>query len=193
MKILYSSCIKNPEHTRFEGEDKDEVVVLTLRQHQITNLRWAVVGALLFCGPFLMRWFLVFTDLAPIPVLPFTYRLVLVIFWYLISLSYIFTSFLIWFFSVYLVSNKRVIDIDFHGFFGRSFSEALLSNIEDLTHTIYGISQVFFKYGTLNFQTAGELREIEFENIPNPGMVQDIVSDLAAKSGGLRRGRRDDD
>mgnify|MGYP006448658395 CR=1 FL=1 len=58
----------------------------------------------------------------------------------------------------------------------------MLSNIEDLTHQYSGFGQVTFNYATLHIQTAGEMRELEFESIPRPGEVQDFISDLAAAS-----------
>jgi hypothetical protein len=110
----------------------------------------------------------------------------LVAFWYLFTFGYIFTSFLRWFFNAYLVTNKRVVDIDFESLVHRRFSEAFLYNVEDLTHQISGALQVIFNYGTLHIQTAGETRELEFESIPQPATVQDMISDLSS----AKRGRK---
>lgn len=195
MKLLYSAYIKNPKHIEFEGEDPDEQVLLTLRRHPITNLRWILITAFLLNVPKLASFLLNLNGVSSWDFMPGSLRFVLIVFWFLFTFSYFFTSFLIWFYSVYIVSSKRVVDIDFHGFLHRRFSEALLSNIEDLTHQYSGFGQVTFNYATLHIQTAGEMRELEFECIPRPGEVQDFVSDLAAESHrklGHRR-RIDDD
>ena len=41
--------------------------------------------------------------------------------------------------------------------------------------------EVIFNYGSVYIQTSAEKREFEFENIPNPAKVRDIISDLVTK------------
>lgn len=180
MSLLFGARIKEPKNVCFEGEDKDEKVLLTLRQHPIRNLRWIASAVVLALIPF------VFTSLdnSLLGSIPAAFVFVASVLWYLFVFGYTFTSFLVWYYSVYMVTNKKVLDLDFQGFVSRRFSEALLTNIEDLTHEVSGPLQVVFNYGTLSIQTAGEYREIEFDYIPNPSEVQDFVSDLA---GSLRK------
>ncbi len=184
MNLLYKSYIEHPDKVCFEGEDKDETILLTLRKHFVTNVRWIIITIILFNVPALSTLLLKYNGIDSWGFLPISFRIVLLCLWYVFSFGYFFTSFLIWFYSVYLVSNKRVVDIDFHGLLHRRFSEALLSNIEDLTHQISGVAQVLFHYGNIHIQTAGELRELEFEAVPHPGKVQDFISDLSAQTGG---------
>lgn len=181
MKLLYSSYVKDPVGVCFTGEDSDEKILLVLRKHVITNLRWILGTILLFNAPVIAAAVLRVNGVTSLDFMPLTFRFIGLTLWYIISFGYFFTSFLIWFFSTYIVSDKRVVDIDFHGFIHRSFSEALLSNIEDLTHRVSGATQVIFHFGTVDIQTAGESREIEFEKVPNPAHVQDFISDLTAK------------
>ncbi|MBI2414760.1 hypothetical protein HYV31_02885 [candidate division WWE3 bacterium] len=178
MGLLYSSYIKSPKNVCFDGEDKDEQVLLVLRRHFITNFNWVVVSILLFNAPQIASFILRVNGVATWEFLPISYRTILFFFWYLFSFGYFFVSFLIWYFSVYIVSSKRVVDIDFQGFTNRRFSEALLTNIQDLTHTINGTMQVIFHFGNLFIQTAAEKQEIEFESIPDPASVQDFISDI---------------
>lgn len=184
MKLLVKSFIEHPDKVSFEGEDKDETILLTLRKHFVTNTKWILIALVLFNVPALSTMLLKYNGIDSWGFLPIGFRIVLVMLWYIFSFGYVFTSYLIWFYSVYLVSNKRVIDIDFHGLLHRRFSEAMLSNIEDLTHQISGVAQVLFHYGNIHIQTAGELRELEFESVPEPGKVQDFISDMAAQTGG---------
>lgn len=184
MQLLYKSYIEHPKKVSFEGEDNDETVLLTLRKHFVTNLRWILITVLMFNVPAIFTLLLKYNGVTSWDFLPISYRVILFVFWYIFSFGYFLTSFLIWFYSVYLVSDKRLIDIDFHGFLHRRFSEAALSNIEDLTHQVSGFSQVVFHYGNVLIQTAGELRELDFESVPNPGKVQDFISDLAARKNG---------
>lgn len=187
MKILYRSYLENPTHAVFEGEDSDEKIILTLRKHHITNVRWVVIALFMFFVPIILRTVLRIDGVTIIENLPTTYKIILNLFWYILTFGFILTSYLTWFYNVHLVTNKRIVDIDFVGLIHRRFSEAFLFNIEDLTHQISGMSQVIFHYGSVHIQTAGELRELDFERIPKPAKVQDIISDLAAatKGGGF--------
>ena len=181
MKILLSSYLQKPAHVCFNGEDDDENVVLFLRRHFITNLVWIVLALFMICVPTLLTNLFASNNITLIEDLPSSYKFMLWAFWYVFTFGYIFTSFLRWYFNAYLVTNKRLIDIDFESLIHRRFSEAFLFNVEDLTHQISGALQVIFNYGTLHMQTAGETRELDFELIPHPAKVQDLISDLSAK------------
>lgn len=190
MKVLFSHLIKNPKHEFFDGEDNDEHIILTVRRHLITNLGWISFAIILFYLPAFVPLLFEMNGIDLESLLPASYRFILWIFWYLIVFGYVFMSYLGWFFNVYLITNKRVIDIDFAGLAHRRFSEAYLYNIEDLTHQISGALQVIFHFGTVHVQTAGEISEIEFENIPRPDVVQDVISDLVGME--KRRSKHDD-
>ena len=177
--LLYSSHIKDPKGIKFEGEDKGEKVISVLRRHFITNLRWIFFSVLLFMLPFILSAVLEFDGISFFELLPSSYNFVLLTFWIIFAFGYLYTSFLRWYFTAYIISDKRLIDIDFETLTHRRFSEALLSNVEDLTHQISGAFQVIFNYGTVHVQTAGEMREIDFDDVPDPSHVQDVISDLS--------------
>lgn len=180
MHLLYSAYMKDPRDVYFDGEDNDEKIILCLRRHLITNLKWILISILLFAVPPLVPSLLEFNEITIFESVGGEYAFVLMLFWYVFAFGYTLTSFLGWYFNAHLITNKRIVDIDFEGLIHRRFSEASLSNIEDLTHQISGALQVVFNYGTVHIQTAGELRELELEFIPKPARVQDTISDLAA-------------
>lgn len=174
------SFIRNPSDMGFDGEDQDENIILLLRRHLITNLDWVLISVFLFLIPNLTLLFFNFLGIRTPAFLSIRLISVLNIFWYLFTLGYIFENFLNWFFNIYIVTNKRIIDMDFYGLLHRSISEAPLSNIEDVTHNISGAAQIIFNYGDVIIQTAGEKREFDFTSVPNPNRVQDIISDLVS-------------
>jgi len=182
--------MKDPHDVYFDGEDNDEKIILCLRRHLITNLRWILTSIFLFAVPGLVPHFLKFNDITVFGSVGGEYVFILLIFWYIFTFGFIFTGFLGWYFNAHLITNKRIVDIDFEGLIHRRFSEANLSNIEDLTHQISGALQVVFNYGTVYIQTAGELRELELEFVPKPARVQDAISDLALVT---RRPYKNDD
>lgn len=178
MGLLFSSKIENPDKVFFEGEDEGEKVLLTLRKHPITNLKWMLIFIFLLLAPIPVRAALSEEILSFVPI---NFQLVTVVFWYLFTFGYFLTSYLVWFYSVYIVTNRRIVDIDFNDFLYKRFSEAPIRNIEDITHHYVGVLQPIFDYATIQIQTAAESKEIEFELIPDPANTQDFISDLVAK------------
>jgi len=181
MTSLLADFIKEPRGVFFDGQDNEEKILLFLRQHYIVNLRWILVTALLFFAVPIAQFFLTLGGTSLEQILPTQYYFVLRFMLGLFTFGYFFENFLNWFFNSYVVSDKRVVDIDFYGLLHRRFSEAPLRNIEDITNEISGFAQVIFHYGDVSIQTAAEMREIIFENVPNPDRVQDILSDLISR------------
>jgi len=165
----------------FEGEDSDEKIILLLRRHFIVNLRWAVESILLILVPTILSYALILAKVDLLKYISTRYVFVFYVLWYITVFGFLFEQFLVWFFNVYIVTNKRIVDMDFHGLLHRDVAEAPLRNIEDITRSINGAAQVVFNYGNVVIQTAGEQRELEFEEVPDPARVQDIISDLVSE------------
>ena len=110
--------------------------------------------------------------------LPINYQFVIILSWYLVAVAYSFENFLGWYFNVYIVTDHRVIDIDFINLLTKKFAEADLSKIQDVTSEVSGVSQTMLNYGSVLIQTAAEINEITFQKIPNPEKVVKILQEL---------------
>ena len=178
---ILKAFVENPNRASFDGEDEDEKILYVLRKHLVTNVDWIFVSFLLFITPLLVSRFVALFGPSTFPHIPANYLSVIIIFWYLFTFIYVFESFLVWFFNVYIISDKRIVDMDFYGLLHRNISAAPLRNIEDVTYNISGALKVIFNYGDVLIQTAGEKIEFEFEEVGNPSRVVDILSDLVSK------------
>lgn len=173
----------NPTSVRFETQQDDEKVVLFLRQHPIVNLPWILISLVLLIGPTaLIPFFLKFANL-PFA-LPPQYLLVATLLWYLVTFGFMFGSFLRWFFNIYIVTDRRIVDIDFYYLLFKRFSEAELSKIQDISFTVGGIAATVFDYGNVLIETAGELPNLEFEAVPQPEKVVETIRSLEPHIGG---------
>ena len=184
MTALLGQFVKEPRGVRFDGQDNEEKILLFLRQHVIVNIKWILITALLILAIPVFEFLLSLGGTSMGQLIPAKYNFVIRLLLGLFTFGYFFENFLNWYFNSYIITNKRVIDIDFYGITHRRFSEAPLRNIEDITNQISGFGQVIFHYGDVSIQTAAEAREITFENVPDPDKVQDIVSDLIS---GIKR------
>ncbi|MEK7595246.1 MAG: PH domain-containing protein [Patescibacteria group bacterium] len=180
-KELFYSFIPEPKGVEFHGEDKDEKILLLLRRHVVTNIPWILISFGMMLVPFVIPQVLLVGGFPLDGVIPTHYSLILVLFWYLVTITYIFESYLSWYSNVYIVTSKRLVDVDFYGILSIRVSEAPITNIEDVTYTLKGIAATIFNYGSVIVQTAGESRELEFELVPKPAVVHDRISDLATE------------
>lgn len=177
---MFSSYIENPTDCNFEGQDAEEKILLLLRAHPVTNLQWIIPAILIFFVPFFIpkALFLINLDLSAIPQ---SFSVVFLIINYLLVLTIVFEGFLYWYFNVYIVTDKNLIDVDFHSILFKNIDVAPLRNIEDTSSSMGGILSSVFNYGNVFIQTAGASKNIEFISVPRPHHVADFILDEAHK------------
>jgi uncharacterized membrane protein YdbT with pleckstrin-like domain len=61
--------------------------------------------------------------------------------------------FMMWYFTVYIVTSERLRQVTQRGFFGKDVVELRLSKIQNISYNIPGFSGEIFGYGTLVIQT----------------------------------------
>lgn len=161
-----------PERIDFETRGDDEKIVLILRQHIIVNVKWIVFAILMFLTPSVVKSFGVFNSVSG------GFELVTTMAWYLVSMAYAFEGFLNWYFNVYIVTNERIVDVNFHNLIYKSVSDATLDNIQDVTYNMGGVTRTVFNYGDVFIQTASEVSRFDFIAVPDPSRVSKIINEL---------------
>lgn len=167
-----SSYCHFPANVKFSSADSDEKIILLLRKHWLTNVKWFITGVVMLIVPLPFVYF---------PILNFVperFIVVGVLFWYLATAAFTLEKFLSWFFNVYIVTDERVFDVDFYDLVHRDISDANLDQIQDVTSRIGGSIRTSFNYGDVLIQTAAESLEIEFEAVPKPDEVASILRKL---------------
>jgi hypothetical protein len=169
----FGAFIAKPKNIHVDIQDKDEQIVLVLRQHLITQVKGLfILLVTIFLIPSLLS-FAGFFDYLPTQFLTAFY-----IFWVVLAFGLATHFFLMWFFNVYIVTDERVIDVDFNSMIHRNISSAKIENIEDVSSESIGPLASIFDYGTINLQTAGASNEFEFEHVPQPGKVKKLLNEL---------------
>ncbi len=167
-----SSYCYYPDEIKFVAKDSKEKIILFLRRHPITNVGWILVSILMALAPMVLDRFPI------IAFLPENFQFIAVLGWYLITIAYTFESFLDWFFSVYVITDERIFDVDFVNLIYREISEANIDQIQDVTVAMGGVVRTIFNYGDILLQTASEVPRIEFEAVPHPDQVAKILRGL---------------
>lgn len=161
-----------PANLSFIGKEKNENVILIVRSHWIIYFPYIFIGIIIFILT------AVITSLTQQISQNVTLLVSTWIMSILTSLSIFVYAYIRWFYNVNIITDKRVIDLDFTSLLSHTSSEARLDKIEDVTHKQIGLISSIFDIGTLYIQTAGAKAEIEFDYIPRPRDVQDILYDL---------------
>lgn len=173
-----NSLIKNPKNTSYEGKDHDEEVLLLIRRSLITTYVWLVGGVAYFITPFVIIPLIKRAAYNDVPVFDSFFIFSLTFFWYLSLFGYLLREFLDWYFEAFLVTNKKIIDID-RG--ATNISETLLTNVQDVTSETPSMLAQIFNIGNVKIQTAAETKEFEFGMVDDPSKVRDFISDTVAR------------
>ena len=110
--------------------------------------------------------------------LPQEFQLIAVLGWYLITTAFLLENFLTWFFNVNIITDERIIDIDFFNLIYKQVSDTNIDKIQDVTYTMGGVARTLFNYGDVFVQTAAEVPNFDFLAVPNPDKVAKILQDL---------------
>lgn len=168
----FSTYCKYPSGIYFSEKDEEEKIVLLLRRHWVTNLKWIFLGTVLLLAPVPFVYFPILSFI------PEKFLVIGILFWYLVSLAYILESFISWFFNVNIITDERVFDVDFYNLIDRDISDCDIDDIQDVTSTIRGAIRTSFDYGDILIQTAAEIPEIDFQAIPHPDEVAKVLREL---------------
>ena len=134
--------------TTFEGQRQDEEVVYVFRRHILTSIKG-----------FFFLVFMAVVGFVPILIWPDNQSTVFVWMGFvilgLLGLGY---SYLLWYFSFYIITNQRLRQTRQKGLFKKTVVDLSLENIQSASFGVPGMFGSMFNYGTILIQTgAGDL------------------------------------
>ncbi len=180
-KNIFGTLDINPRNFYFETQDRGEKVYIKARAHPFINIGWVLNTAFLMVIPFII-WYIYLilpVDLRIVgEVSPF---LVIVIFsiYYSIIFTMTFFNFLDWYYDLYLVTNIRIINIQFDPLKQHRISEAKLEHIEHVDESVIGFFPSIFDYGDVKVSTAARRGMFIFRAVPDPAWFRDVIMDLS--------------
>jgi len=170
-----------PKGLSVEIQDRDEEILLLVRRHIITNIKWVLVAIILIFSPFLF-------SIAPFySQIPANFQFMGIVLWYLLTLALSLEGFLNWYFDMFIVTDERIIDIDFKNLIYRNVTSTKIDRIEDVTYTVSGAIPSFLDFGNVMIQTAGAgmgmdpqetSPHMEIYDTPHPSKVAKLINEL---------------
>ncbi len=112
--------------------------------------------------------------------------------WLLVLSTILFVQWTDYYLDVWIVTNKRVIDIEQKGVFNFEVSTFRLEQIQDISIEINGIIASFLKFGTIHIHTAGESPNLTIRDAARPIEVKEALmrahgAVMDARNGALSR------
>lgn len=159
----------------FEGQRPDEEVLYVFRRHIIAMRK----GFYLLLIPF---------AISAIPPLIWQTKLELFLLplgGLLIGLLLFFYHFVIWRYTIFVLTNQRLRQITQYGFFGKDVVELRLSKIQNISYNVPGFWGEIFGFGTIVIQTF--VGDLVIRNAEHPektyNKLQDAVNDVVEDKG----------
>ncbi len=172
----FSTFLAYPTGIHFSGELPNEDVVLLIRAHPITNVPWILLAIIAGLLPFIVLPFGVFLEVIPPGGSGFT--IILLLLWYMGIFTYSLLQILYWYFNVGIVTNERVVDIDWNNITHQDIASTQMSKIQDIRGAPIGVLASFFDFGNVYVQTAGTEPNIEFLYAPHPRLIVRKIEEL---------------
>lgn|GEM_PF-370837 len=155
------SLIQKLNHWCFQKHlEDDEEVRLYVHTHWrlgLQKLFWPTVS-------FIASW--VFLVIAPFLMVFYIVSVCAVL-----SLVWWMRNFLDYFLDVWLVTNMAIIDVAWHGWFHRTATKILFSDIQGVSYEIKGISGTLFNYGEISIEKVSTGGKVSLDNVSQPRLV----------------------
>ncbi len=171
-KTPFSSFLARPKIFSFDNRHDEEEIILVLRRHWFTNLSWIILTIMMIFLPIFLK------NVPLLDFIPLADHFVFIAFWYLITFAIAFEKFISWYFNVFILTEERVIDIDFDNLLYKHISETQINLIQDVTVSQSGVSQTLLNYGSVYIQTAAQVPRIEVLKVPNPNLILKIFQQM---------------
>lgn len=110
------------------------------------------------------------------------------VFWFFITLMGIFIwifaalIFVDYYLDVWILTDRRVVNIEQKGLFMREISELYYQKIQDVTTEIHGLIPTLLNYGDVYVQTAAEQSRFLFHKVPDPNSVKAQLMEMQKRN-----------
>lgn len=154
----------------FEGQRDGEELLFIFRRHPIAMRK----GYYLLAIPFIFSSlpFLIWQDnllLLWLPVIGLVVGLML--------FSY---HFIMWYFTIYIVTDQRLRQVTQRGFFGKDVVELRLSKIQNISYNVPGFTGEFLGFGTIVVQTY--VGDLVIHKVEHPDKIYNQLQDAVSNA-----------
>ena len=172
------SDIKNNNKPDFPGQRPDEIVELVFHQHPLVMRKvfiWGLIIILLGVVP------LDFPQIYSQPGLADIFLKIALVIPFFVFAAW-FYRWVGWYYTVYIVTNQRIVEIHQKGFFDRSITEWQHNKIMSVNYRVKGFQAVIFGFGDITAQTF--VGDLVMPTIHKPVQIHAQLQDIILRGGG---------
>lgn len=155
--------------------DKDEKIVLKVHRHWFFLLTHAILLLAVLALPVIAYKVLVTHDILALGSITTPVGWALFALWALAGWTLYFKFWTLYWLDIWVVTNKRLIDIDYKRLFDRDIAIMDLDKIQDVTVRVTGVFANVLRFGSVAVQTAGESREFVIDQIAHPEKLRNAI------------------
>lgn len=163
---------KSPQK-QFRDQYDDEEVLMVFRKHPVVMRR----GLIYFMLAILLGTVPAFIK----PELSYFYGGLAV--GLLLGIIVAFPSWIHWYFSVYIITDQRFIQITQKGLFKKSFSDIGIHHIQSVNYQVVGLQETLLGFGTIMVQTY--LGDMVIHDVHHPGATAKEISQILREHGAV--------
>lgn len=167
----------NKEIKLFPAQEKGEKVLLVIRRHWFTYAFFWFLS-LILASPLIVSFFMIPPRIELINENLVSLIILIESCYTLLVLSLLLYGFIDFYLDIYIITDRRIVDIKQNGYFNRSISELNFHQIQDVKASVKGIFPTIIHYGDVFIQTAGERENFFFKDVPHPYRVSKLILDL---------------
>jgi uncharacterized membrane protein YdbT with pleckstrin-like domain len=152
--------------------------IYTVGVHWLIVLLQALSSLALLIAPLILYW--VATIAIGITMGPSLTQLLTLLYFLWVSIIWImfFFRWTDYYLDTWIITNKRVIEIEHKGMWHRDVASLRYESIQDVSIEIDGVLQTLLGIGDLYVQTAGTEKEFIYKNAANPEKIKQLISRL---------------
>lgn len=167
-------------HKYFADQFDDEEVLFLFRKHPVVMRKGLILAAAcLLIGPV---YTLVMSLLQPEKILSMGFFFASLGISAILGVIVMLPKWMSWYFSVYIVTDQRFIQISQKGMFHRSVVDMSLHQIQMVNYEIAGLQQTLLGFGTIVMQTV--VGDLVIHEVHHPAVIQKKLLEILRTNGG---------
>jgi hypothetical protein len=99
----------------------------------------------------------------------------LILFWTILVLLYGVNRYFLWLLNIYLITDKRIIKVNYKNVFNKQVLESPLDRILNISFSVRGFWAALFNFGNLEVQVAGLAEPMVLKKVSQPAKVKDFL------------------
>ncbi len=144
--------------------DDEEEISMVVHKHWLMGLRSLFWPSLLFLG--------IWSIVAFSPSRPIFYGVALadlfVLIWWI-------RNFMDYYLDAWVITNRGIIDLEWHGWFHRTSTRVLFSDLQGVSYEINGIIGTMFRYGHMDIEKISTGTTMSMDFVKNPKTVECVI------------------